>query len=82
MINTTELRVYLTRNDGMSVAALAEKIGKSPATVSRWFENKDMPTKYAEVISQILHIPPNEISAIFFNGVLPDGLQKQVSEVS
>lgn len=66
MVNTTELRVYMTRKDNMTVKELAEKIGKSPATVSRWLESGDMPVKYAEMIAKELEIPGHELLPIFF----------------
>lgn len=66
MVNTTELRVYMTRCNNMTISELAKEIGKSPATVSRWFENKDMPVSYAEIIAKILGIPQKEMISIFF----------------
>lgn len=69
MINTTELRVYMTRNGNMSMSELAAKIGKSPATLGRWFESRDMPTEFAEKIIAILNIQQKDIVPIFFDGV-------------
>lgn len=66
MVNTTELRVYMTRRNNMTLTELAKAIGKSPATVSRWFENRDMPVSYAESIAKILEIPAKDMLPIFF----------------
>lgn len=66
MVNTTELRVYMTRCSNMTVKELAKKIGKSPATVGRWLENGDMPVSYAEQIAKVLSIPNEEMIRIFF----------------
>ena len=66
LINSTEIRVYMTRRDNMSVAGLAYLLGKSPATVGRWLERGDMPVEYAERIIDILQIPPPEAINIFF----------------
>ncbi len=66
MVNTTELRVYMTLRDNMTVKELARKIGKSPATLSRWLDNKDMPVSSAEAIANVLHIPEAKMTKIFF----------------
>jgi DNA-binding transcriptional regulator YiaG len=67
MINTTEIKVYMTRKGDMSVKDLAKKLNISPATLGRWLDKKDMPTSAAERIIDILGIPYEERSAIFFN---------------
>lgn len=69
MVNTTELRVYMARRDNMPINELAKRIGKSPATLSRWLENRDMPVSYAEKIAAILEIPQTEWATIFFTTV-------------
>lgn len=69
MVNTTELRVYMTRRNNMTLTELAKAIGKSPATVGRWFENKDMPVSYAESIARVLEIPATDMLTIFFASV-------------
>lgn len=69
MINTTELRVYMARRDNMPVNELAKRIGKSPATLSRWLENRDMPVSYAEKIATALEIPQSEWAPIFFTAM-------------
>lgn len=69
MVNTTELRVYMTRRNNMTLTELAKEIGKSPATLGRWFENKDMPVSYAESIARVLEIPKEDMIPIFFTTV-------------
>lgn len=66
MINTTEIRVYMLQNDNMTMGELAKRIGKSQATLARWFEKKDMPVEYAEKIAVELHIPREKLATIFF----------------
>lgn len=79
MIDTMELKVYMMRND-LNVTELARKIGKSPATVRRWIERKNMPTEYAEKIMQVLDIPREKAVYIFFNEMFPVELQKVSSQ--
>ena len=43
MVNSTEIRVHMARNDNKTIKALAGEIGVSPATLSRWLEKGDMP---------------------------------------
>lgn len=69
MVNTTELRVYMTRRNNMTLKELAKAIGKSPATVGRWFESGDMPVSYAESIARVLEIPKEDMVPIFFAAV-------------
>ncbi|MCQ2439280.1 MAG: helix-turn-helix transcriptional regulator [Oscillospiraceae bacterium] len=66
MVNSKEIRVYMVRNDNMTIKALAEKIGTSPATLSRWLEKQDMPISYAEKIGEALSIPRHNWGPIFF----------------
>ena len=66
MVNSTEIRVAMARNDNKTIKALAAEIGVSPATVTRWLEKGDMPISYAEKIGEALHIPRTDWPAIFF----------------
>ncbi len=66
MVNTIEVKVYMTRKGDMSVKELAHKVGVSPATLGRWFERNDMPTSAAERIIEILEIPEEAQPKIFF----------------
>lgn len=65
MVNSTEIRVYMTRENENN-KSLAEKVGISSATLGRWLEKQDMPVSYAEKIAIALHIPQPEWPAIFF----------------
>lgn len=65
MIDITEIRVYMTRQNNMSLKELAKRIGKSPATLSRWFDSGDMPVSCAEKISDVLKIPDEIRTKIF-----------------
>lgn len=65
MINATEIRVYMTRENENN-KSLAEKIGISSATLGRWLEKQDMPVSYCERIAAVLHIPQKEWPVIFF----------------
>lgn len=66
MINSTEIRVYMARNNGKTNKELAKDIGVSPATLGRWLEKGDMPVSYAEKIGEALNIPRADWPAIFF----------------
>ena len=66
MVNSTEIRVAMARNNNKTIKALAAEIGVSPATVTRWLEKGDMPVSYAEKIGEALHIPRADWPAIFF----------------
>lgn len=66
MVNSTEIRVYMARNDNKTIKALAAEIGVSPATVTRWLEKGDMPVSYAEKIGEALNIPRDDWGGIFF----------------
>lgn len=65
MINATEIRVYMTRENENN-KSLAEKVGISSATLGRWLDKQDMPVSYAEKIAIALHIPQSEWAPIFF----------------
>jgi len=65
MVNSTEIRVYMTRKNENN-KSLAEKVGISSTTLGRWLEKQDMPVSYAEKIAIALHIPQPEWPAIFF----------------
>ena len=71
MINISKIRKYMIDNDNMTITQLAERVGKSAATLSRWFSFANMPTVYAEKIAIVLSIPKNEWGEIFFDGTLP-----------
>lgn len=75
MVDTKALRKIMIDKGDIPVSTLAEKIGKSPATVGRWFDSGVMPTIYAEAIANVLEIPNSSRMPIFFNGMLPDNLQ-------
>jgi len=66
MVNSTEIRVAMARNDNKTIKALAAEIGVSPATVTRWLEKGDMPVSYAEKIGEALNIPRDDWGGIFF----------------
>ena len=66
MVNSTEIRVAMARNDNKTIKALAAEIGVSPATVTRWLEKGDMPISYAEKIGEALNIPRDDWPGIFF----------------
>lgn len=66
MVNSTEIRVSMARNDNMTIKALAAAIGVSPATLSRWLDKGDMPISYAEKIGTALGIPRTDWGEIFF----------------
>lgn len=66
MVNSTEIRVHMVRNDNKTIKALAGEIGVSPATLSRWLEKGDMPISYAEKIGTALKIPRADWAPIFF----------------
>lgn len=66
MINVPEIKAYMARRDEMTNKELAEKIGTSPATLTRWFEKRDMPTSAAEKVMNVLDIPVGEAIPIFF----------------
>lgn len=72
MIDATEIRVYMTRHENMSVTELAALLGKSPATVGRWLEKGDMPVTAAEQIIEILQIPYADACHIFFGLVVAE----------
>lgn len=65
MVNSTEIRVYMTRENENN-KSLAEKVGISSATLGRWLEKQDMPVSYAEKIAIALHIPQPEWTSMFF----------------
>lgn len=65
MINATEIRVYMTRENENN-KSLSEKIGVSSATLGRWLEKQDMPVSYCEKIATTLNIPQAEWATIFF----------------
>ena len=79
MVDTKALRKIMIDHNNMPVSLLAKRIGKSPATVSRWLDSGVMPTIYAEAIADVLKVPRSERPAIFFNGVFPDKLQARVN---
>lgn len=66
MVNSTEIRVYMARNENKTIKALAGEIGVSPATLSRWLDKGDMPISYAEKIGIALNIPRADWPPIFF----------------
>ena len=66
MIDVTEIRVFMLQNENMTMGELAKRIGKSQATLARWFDKKDMPVEYAEKIAEELQIPRDKLASIFF----------------
>lgn len=65
MINVPEIRAQMGRKN-YTIVKLAKEIGKSPATVSRWFEEADMPVEYAEKIALCLGFTYEQMTPIFF----------------
>lgn len=51
MVNSTEIRVYMTRENENN-KSLAEKVGISSATLGRWLEKQDMPVSYWIVLKK------------------------------
>lgn len=66
VVNVLEIKAYMARRGDMTNKELATKIGISPATLTRWFEKRDMPTSAAEKMMNVLEIPVTEAVRIFF----------------
>lgn len=52
--------------NGYTYRSLAKEIGVSPQTIHFWVYGK-ITKKGIEILTETLHIPPDEVGAIFFN---------------
>lgn len=65
MINVPEIRAQMGRRN-VTMKELAAVVDKSPATLSRWFEECDMPVECAEKIANYLGFAAHDLLPIFF----------------
>ena len=65
-MNVTEISVHMARKN-MNKTTLAKALNVSPATITRWFANEDMPISKAELMIDVLGISKDDSAPIFFN---------------
>lgn len=68
MVNTSEIKASLKRN-GMTQEILAKEMDMDPATLNKKINNaegKNLTVKEACKIAEVLNIPREELTSIFF----------------
>lgn len=65
-MNANKLRGKMAEN-GINVGRLADLIGVTPNTVSKWLKSGNVKSKHMRDIVAVLNLSPEDIITIFFD---------------